>query len=194
MGEGTSQLSGTHTDGSVHNLIAVSGIEWPLWNLASKIASVATTALPGGKFRDKVRVYDHSGPINALDKAACKQWAQVVNAHLSGFTPHKFGFPQTSNDKARDPANRLLTTKQLVDIRRGFENCQQSVGIMTLWCTAIGSTICEPRSRLLEVGSCKPSASPTWRTCSGCQSAITIPAVRCAPMPPSSLRTPSATT
>jgi L-alanine-DL-glutamate epimerase-like enolase superfamily enzyme len=129
MGEGTSQLSGTRTDGSAHNLMrAVSGIEMALWDLAGKILGAPVTTLLGGKFRDRVRVYDHAGPKNALDKASCKEWALRINAHPSGFTAHKFGFPRTENDSARDPSNRVLTTKQLVDIRRGFENCREACG------------------------------------------------------------------
>jgi len=129
MGEGTRQLSGTRTDGSAHNFMrAVSGIEMALWDLAGKVLGVPTTTLLGGRFRDRVRVYDHSGPKNALDKAACKEWVQKVKAHPSGFTAHKFGFPHTSNDDAHDPSNRLLTTKALVDIRRGFDNCREAIG------------------------------------------------------------------
>ncbi len=129
MGEGTSQLSGTRTDGSAHNLLrAVSGVEMALWDLAGKTLGVPATTLLGGKFRNRVRVYDHAGPKNALDKAACKQWAQQINAHPSGFTAHKFGFPRTAGDNARDPSNRILTTKQLVDIRRGFDNCREACG------------------------------------------------------------------
>src|SRR5712692_377664 len=63
MGEGTRDLSGTRTDGSAHNLMrAVSGIEMALWDLAGKILDVPTSTLLGGKFRDRVRVYDHAEP------------------------------------------------------------------------------------------------------------------------------------
>src|SRR3954452_23583950 len=68
MGEGTRDLSGTRTDGSAHNLLrAVSGIEMALWDLAGKILEVPTSTLLGGKFRDRVRVYDHAAPRNMLD-------------------------------------------------------------------------------------------------------------------------------
>ena len=71
MGEGTPSLSGTRTDGSAHNLMrAVSGIEMALWDLAGKILDVPTSTLLGGRFRDKVRVYDHAAPKNMLDKAS----------------------------------------------------------------------------------------------------------------------------
>src|SRR6266849_10339818 len=116
MGEGTRDLSGTRTDGSAHNLMrAVSGIEMALWDLAGKILEVPTSTLLGGKFRDRVRVYDHAAPRNMLDKAACADWAAKVKAHPSGFTCHKFGFPNSdpATDKARDRSNRVLTTREL---------------------------------------------------------------------------------
>jgi L-alanine-DL-glutamate epimerase-like enolase superfamily enzyme len=131
MGEGSRNLSGTRTDGSAHNLIrAVSGIEMALWDLAGKILDVPTSTLLGGKFRDRVRVYDHATPKDMLDKGSVKEWAARVKAHPSGFTCHKFGFPHTDmkSDLARDPSNRMLTTKELINIRKGFENCREAIG------------------------------------------------------------------
>lgn len=131
MGSHSANLSGTRTDGSAHSLLrAASGIEMALWDLAGKILGVPATTLLGGKFRDKVRVYDHAAPRNMLDKASCREWAQKVKSDPSGFTGHKFGFPHTDPkmDKARDVANRVLTTKELIQIRQGFENCREAVG------------------------------------------------------------------
>jgi len=131
MGVGTRSLSGTRTDGSAHNLIrAVSGIEMALWDLAGKILDVPTSTLLGGRFRDRVRVYDHAAPKNMLDKGACKEWAARVNGHPSGFTCHKFGFPHTDMkvDLARDRSNRVLTTRELINIQQGFENCREAIG------------------------------------------------------------------
>ena len=131
MGRGTRNLSGTRTDGSAHNLIrAVSGIEMALWDLAGKILDVPTSTLLGGRFRDRVRVYDHAAPKNMLDKGACKEWAARVKAHPAGFTSHKFGFPHTSlmEDPGRDPSNRMLSTRELINIQQGFENCREAIG------------------------------------------------------------------
>jgi L-alanine-DL-glutamate epimerase-like enolase superfamily enzyme len=122
---------GRRTDGSAHTLMrAVSGIEPALWDLAGKTLGVPATTLLGGHFRNKVRVYDHAAPRNMLDKASCKEWADRCKANPSGFTCHKFGFPHTNpqNDSARDLANRLLTTKELINIRTGFENCREAIG------------------------------------------------------------------
>jgi L-alanine-DL-glutamate epimerase-like enolase superfamily enzyme len=131
FGAGTRSLSGTRTDGSAHNLIrAVSGVEMALWDLAGKILDVPTSTLLGGRFRDRVRVYDHAAPKNMLDKGSCKEWAARVKAHPSGFTCHKFGFPHTDikTDLARDPSNRMLTTRELINIQQGFENCREAIG------------------------------------------------------------------
>src|SRR5947209_7000297 len=67
LGTGTKDLSGTRTDGSAHNFLrAASGIEMALWDLAGKVLSVPTCTLLGGKFRNRVRVYDHESPRNML--------------------------------------------------------------------------------------------------------------------------------
>jgi L-alanine-DL-glutamate epimerase-like enolase superfamily enzyme len=97
LGAGGNSLSGNRTDGSAHNLMrAASGIEMTLWDLAGKILGVPSSSLLGGRFRDKVRVYDHSAPKNMLDKASCREWAAQVKADPAGFTCHKFGFPRTN--------------------------------------------------------------------------------------------------
>jgi L-alanine-DL-glutamate epimerase-like enolase superfamily enzyme len=131
MGEHTASLSGTRTDGSAHMLLrAASGIEMALWDLAGKALGVPTTTLLGGRFRDRVRVYDHEAPRNMLDKASCREWAQKIKADPSGFTAHKFGFPHTNpkSDDGRDLSNRLLSTKELIQLQQGFENCREAIG------------------------------------------------------------------
>ena len=131
LGERGESLSGSRTDGSAHSLMrAASGIEMALWDLAGKTLGQPATVLLGGKFRDKVRVYDHETPRNMLDKASCREWAQKVKEDRAGFKAHKFGFPHTRQpaDNARDLGNKALTTKELVQIRQGFENCREAVG------------------------------------------------------------------
>src|SRR5689334_18366586 len=131
LDEHAKDLGGTRTDGSAHNLMrAASGIEMALWDLAGKALGAPVTTLLGGKFRNKVRVYDHAAPRNMLDKASCREWAQKVKADPAGFTAHKFGFPHTTSktDDGRDPANRLLSTKELIQLRQGYENCREAIG------------------------------------------------------------------
>jgi L-alanine-DL-glutamate epimerase-like enolase superfamily enzyme len=122
---------GRRTDGSAHMLMrAVCGIEMALWDLAGKALGVPATTLLGGKFRNKVRVYDHAAPRNMLDKASCKEWADRCNANPSGFTCHKFSLQHTrpEQDSGRDLANRMLSTKELINVRKSFENCREAIG------------------------------------------------------------------
>lgn len=119
------------TDGSAHALMrAASGIEMALWDLAGKILGVSSTVLLGGKFRDRVRVYDHARPRDILDRSACQEWAQQVKEDPAGFTCHKFGFPHTTpdTDGGRDRSNRVLTVRELRQIEEGFANCREALG------------------------------------------------------------------
>jgi L-alanine-DL-glutamate epimerase-like enolase superfamily enzyme len=134
MGSGTSNLSGTRTDGSAHNLMrAVSGIEMALWDLAGKILEVPTSTLLGGKFRDKVRLYDHAAPRDMFDKASTAEWAAKAKAHASGFTCHKFGL-QTGDHAAGDDSvrggvpSRVLSPRELIDVQKGFDSCRDALG------------------------------------------------------------------
>ena len=157
MGVGSRNLSGTRTDGSAHNLMrAVSGIEMALWDVAGKILEVPAWKLLGGKFRDRVRVYDHAGPRNMLDKTACAEWAAAVKGHASGFTCHKFGIqPEPTGPgggrggrgaagrgggalggdgegagAGRNPngVSRTLSPRQLVNVQKGFDNVREAIG------------------------------------------------------------------
>lgn len=135
LGQGPNTGSGwagsSRTDGSAHALMrAASGIEMALWDLAGKILGVSSTVLLGGKFRNKVRVYDHAHPRNILDRGACAEWAQQVKEAPAGITCHKFGFPHTSpeTDAGRDFANRVLTVRELRQIEEGFANCREALG------------------------------------------------------------------
>ncbi len=122
---------GRRTDGSAHMLLrASSGIEMALWDLAGRTLGVPTTTLLGGRFRDRVRMYDHAAPRDMMDPASCREWADRVKSDRSGFTAHKFSFPHTDprSDPARDRSNRVLTTTELTRIRRGFENCREAIG------------------------------------------------------------------
>jgi L-alanine-DL-glutamate epimerase-like enolase superfamily enzyme len=133
-------LHGTRTDGSAHTLMrAVSGVEMALWDLAGRLLETPTAVLLGGRFRDRVRVYDHSRPRDMFDKASCREWAAKVREDPSGFTAHKIDVPRTQSiwaadaasdraDNGRDPANRLLTTKELSRVAQGYENMREAIG------------------------------------------------------------------
>ena len=117
MGIGGRELSGTRTDGSAHSLMrAASGIEMALWDLAGKTLGVPSTTLLGGRFRDKVRVYDHAAPRDMLDKASCREWAAKIKADPSGFTAHKIGFRHTdAGDRQRSGPGQSSAYDQRTD-------------------------------------------------------------------------------
>ena len=153
---GAGSLAGTRTDGSAHNLLrAASGIEMALWDLAGRMLNTPTSVLLGGQFREYVRVYDHSRPRDFLNKASCREWADQAKKHPSGFTAHKMDIPRTLDiwsppprgrgdaapppppppgglapyqDNGKDPGNRKMTTKELVNIAQGFENVREAIG------------------------------------------------------------------
>jgi L-alanine-DL-glutamate epimerase-like enolase superfamily enzyme len=123
---------GQRVDGSAHALMrGVSGIEMALWDLAGKVLDQPVHMLLGGKFRDRVRVYDHASPRNMLDKGSCREWAAKIKEDKAGFTAHKFGpGPHTDpkQDAGRDLSNRLLSSAELRRIRQGWENCREALG------------------------------------------------------------------
>jgi len=120
-----------YTDGSAHHQQrAMSGIEMALWDVAGKILDVPTHALLGGKFRDRVRLYDHEHPDDFLDKAVVRDWAAKVKEQPNGIQQHKFGplRNQPGVDPGRDPANRLLSSGELRKIAEGFGNVREALG------------------------------------------------------------------
>jgi L-alanine-DL-glutamate epimerase-like enolase superfamily enzyme len=120
------------TDGSAHMLMrSMSGIEAALWDVSGKILNMPVATLLGGRFRDRVRMYHRASPSDMLDKASCREWADMMKAHPAGWTCSKFGFPRSKpgTDAAKDGQNiRHLTSRELRDIRQGFENCREAIG------------------------------------------------------------------
>jgi len=121
------------SDDSAHSQFrAVSGIDIALWDLAGKILDVPTHTLLGGKYRDKVRLYDHQVPRGEelLDKIACRDWAQAVKEQANGITAHKVGVPRLDYDSdfGYDTSTRSLSSKGLRKLIEGYENMREAVG------------------------------------------------------------------
>lgn len=122
---------GWRVDGSAHMLMrAVSGIEMALWDLAGKLLNVPVHTLLGGKKRDRVRMYHDEGPANMLDASSCREWADRMKSDPAGWTAFKFGPPRSNPkiDVAHDASNRQLTSRELREIRQGYENCRNAIG------------------------------------------------------------------
>ena len=115
-----------YADGSAHaQQRAMSGIEMALWDLAGKLLD--------GKFRDMVRLYDHSHPDDSFDKAVLRDWAQQVKGQGKSLRDqHAQIRPPLWNragiDPGRDPTIRMLSRDELRRLRKGFENCREALG------------------------------------------------------------------
>jgi L-alanine-DL-glutamate epimerase-like enolase superfamily enzyme len=116
-----------HTD---TQLRAISGIELATWDLAGKLLGVPVCTLLGGRYRDRVRVYHDEGPKNMLDRASVQEWADRMKSHPAGFTAFKVSPPRSNAaaDRAHDRSNRMLTSRELREIRLGLETCRNAIG------------------------------------------------------------------
>lgn len=122
---------GNRVDGSANMLVrSVSAIETALWDLAGKLLNQPVATLLGGTYRDRVRVYHEDGPGNMLDRSGCNDWADKVKNDPAGWTAVKVSPPRSAPklDDARDPSNRVLTSRELREIRQAFEYCRDALG------------------------------------------------------------------
>jgi L-alanine-DL-glutamate epimerase-like enolase superfamily enzyme len=130
---GISRGEQRYTDDAAHSQFrAASGIDVALWDLAGKILDVPTSTLLGGKFRDKVRLYDHHTPDESqlTDKIACRDWAQAAKERANGITAHKVGINRLTyeTDFGYDTSTRSLSSKGVSKLIEGFENMREAIG------------------------------------------------------------------
>lgn len=122
---------GARVDGSANMLLrAASAIEIALWDLAGKLLNQPVATLLGGHYRDRVRVYRDEGPANMLDRTSCNDWADKMKSDPAGWTAFRVALPRVAAkaDGARDASNRVLTTRELREIRQAFEYCRDAIG------------------------------------------------------------------
>ena len=88
---------------------AISGIESALWDITGQAAGVPIWQLLGGKFRDKIRIYNdcHAGETETPEAYAAK--AQEVEAR--GFTAIKFDIDPLPS--RRDRYNRCISNDDI---------------------------------------------------------------------------------
>ncbi len=88
---------------------AISGIESALWDITGQAAGVPIWQLLGGKFRDKIRIYNdcHAGETETPEAYAAK--AQAVEAR--GFTAIKFDIDPLPS--RRDRYNRCISNDDI---------------------------------------------------------------------------------
>jgi L-alanine-DL-glutamate epimerase-like enolase superfamily enzyme len=116
----------------MHNYMAhvptVSGIDIALWDLAGKILGVPVSTLLGGRFRDEILLYSHGVLLkDALDPTACRDWAQAIKEQREGFTAYKVDIHPILGVPSGKFAS-TLTTAQLRNVHRAYDNLRQAVG------------------------------------------------------------------
>jgi L-alanine-DL-glutamate epimerase-like enolase superfamily enzyme len=75
-------------------------------------------------------MYHDEGPRHMLDTATCVEWGDKMKKHPAGWTAFRVPLPRSNPriDRARDTSNRLLTGKELRDIKLAFENTRNAIG------------------------------------------------------------------
>lgn len=94
-------------------VIALSGIELALWDVAGKAAGQPVYRMLGGKYRDRVRLYADCGDGDDLggSVAGCVDRAQRMVE--SGFTALKFDIDDLSHPGKFDDFNHTLSSAEL---------------------------------------------------------------------------------
>jgi galactonate dehydratase len=99
-------------------MAAISGIEQALWDVAGKAAGLPVYMLLGGKCRDKVRVYQSTGPENAKELIAKYGYTAFKGGASAGYrsTPY--------NAQIRSIAQRAEALREAVgpDVELGFDS------------------------------------------------------------------------
>jgi len=114
---------------------AISGVEIALWDLAGKILGLPVCKLLGGQYRDGVRAYWTTGPMNMLDPASCREFAAALKANRFGITAIKSdadSFPKKydplNREPGHDPVTGHLTPKDISRLGKGFGQLREAVG------------------------------------------------------------------
>src|SRR5262249_8826260 len=94
-------------------VIAMSGIELALWDIAGKAAGQPVYRLLGGKFRDRIRLYADCGDGDdpAGSAAGCVDRAQRMVEE--GFTALKFDIDDLSHPAKADAFNHTLNASEV---------------------------------------------------------------------------------
>jgi galactonate dehydratase len=109
-------------------VIAMSGIELALWDLAGKAMGQPVYRLLGGQFRDRIRVYADCGngddPEGSV--AGCVDRAQRMVAE--GFTAIKFDIDNLGHPAKFDPYNHTLGAREIRDMVDRVAGVREAIG------------------------------------------------------------------
>jgi galactonate dehydratase len=109
-------------------LIALSGIEIALWDLAAKAAGQPLYRMLGGKFRDRIRVYADCGDgddPNGSPEGCAARARRVV---AEGFTAIKFDIDDLSHPAKYDAANHTVNAAEVRSMVERVAAVRDAVG------------------------------------------------------------------
>lgn len=92
-------------------VIALSGIELALWDLAAKAAGQPLYRLLGGRFRDRIRLYADCGRGEDGTPEGCA--ARARRCVAEGFSAVKFDIDDLGHPAKRDPFNHSLSAAEV---------------------------------------------------------------------------------
>jgi galactonate dehydratase len=109
-------------------VIALSGIELALWDLAGKAAGQPVYRLLGGKFRDKIRVYADCGRGDdpAGSASGCADRAQRMVEE--GFTAIKFDVDDLEHPAKFDAFNHTVNNAELRSMTERVAAVREAIG------------------------------------------------------------------
>jgi len=109
-------------------VIAMSGIELALWDLAGKAAGQPVYRLLGGKFRDRIRMYADCGDGDDPDGSisGCVDRAQRMVAE--GFTAIKFDIDNLRHPAKFDRHNHTLGGREIRDMVARVAAVREAIG------------------------------------------------------------------
>ena len=107
-------------------ITAVSGIEIALWDLVGKLLGLPVSKLLGGQYRNKVRAYSTAGPVDLLDKADCRRFAEKIKTHRYGFKIVKINILRDRDPM--EPQSLQMSNREIANNARGFENLREALG------------------------------------------------------------------
>jgi len=104
---------------------AITGVEIALWDIIGKITGQPVhKILGGGSHVDQVRAYVSSGPRDMLDKEACAEFAEKMQA--GGWTAAKVNVLRDQRWNALD--NRRISNVEVDRNAEGYANLREAVG------------------------------------------------------------------
>jgi galactonate dehydratase len=109
-------------------VIALSGIELALWDLAGKAAGQPVHRMLGGKFRDRIRLYadcgDGDDPAGSV--SGCVDRAQRMVSE--GFTAIKFDIDDLQHPAKHDPFNHTINASELRSMVERVAAVREAIG------------------------------------------------------------------